>query len=84
VSFSSREWTTSSSWAVQSSSGEAGTCGGHGIVIYHQSGLPAGAQLGPERQGAWVREGRRQALLALSSIGLGEVSVPLRQQDTRC
>lgn len=84
MSFSSREWTTSSSRAVQSSSGEAGTCGGHGIIICHQSGLLAGAQLGPERQGPQVREVRREARLALSRINLEEVSVPVIWKDTTC
>lgn len=84
MSFSIREWTTSSSRTVQSSSGEAGACGGHGIVICHQSGLLAGAQLGLECQGSWVREVCGQAHLDLSSIKLWEVSVPVTGEDITC
>lgn len=67
VPFSSREWTGGSSRTVQSSAGEAGAGGGHGIVLWHRAGVPAGAQPGPERQGPWVRDERRQGHSGLAS-----------------
>lgn len=82
--FLSREWTTSTSRTVQSSPGEAGTCGGHGTIICHQSGPLAGAQLGPECQGPWVRDVGRQARSTLPNIRLWEVSIPVIQEDAAC
>lgn len=60
MSLSSREWTSSSSRAVQPGPGEAGASGGHGIILCRRAGVLAGAQLGPERQGPRVSGMQRQ------------------------